>query len=170
MNNYYTNISNLPLQSQTMYLKQIFLCKIGSSFPCLLKNNTHILKAYTLTITIHREFTQPRANLLGNRTSSSVNEKNPCWGHRLWCRLLIPTSAPQDCWLSPTGRAGTEQQAIHEQCAQSDWDTQIQIFLSQTQEHIQHCQFAGRHQWLCPQQANGATQHSHFLMHKSKKH
>lgn len=95
--------------------------------------------------------------------------KNPCWGHRLWCRLLIPTSAPQDCWLRPAGRAGTQQPAVHERCVRSDWETQIRIFPSQTQQHIQHCQLAGRHPWLCPQQANGATQRSHFLMCKSKK-
>lgn len=74
------------------------------SFTHPLKNSTHT--SFGDTHNHLWDSTQPRANLLGNRTSASVNEKNPCWGH--WGRLLILTSAPRDHWLRPPGRAGPE--------------------------------------------------------------
>lgn len=74
--------------------------------------------------------------------------------------MLILTSG----LLAEAQRQSRARAAVHEQCAQSYWD--IWIFPSQTQGHIQLCQLAARHQGLCPQQANGAMQHSHFLMGK----
>lgn len=74
------------------------------SFTHPLKNSTHT--SFGDTHNHLWDSTQPRANLLGNRTSASVNEKNPCWGD--WGRSLILTPAPRDCWLRPPGRAGPE--------------------------------------------------------------